>query len=100
MVCNEDADASIFEVGDESFYVVDGDGVDSGKGFIEEYEEGICGKASCDFESSFFAAGEACGEGVTDVFEGEFFEEGIQDFLLFDFFWFDVLENGEDIVLE
>ncbi len=56
MVCNEDADASIFEVGDESFYVVDGDGVDSGKGFIEEYEEGICGKASCDFESSFFAA--------------------------------------------
>ncbi len=34
------------------------------------------------------------------MFEGEFFEEGIQDFLLFDFFWFDVLENGEDIVLE
>ena len=41
VVGDENADPFTFEVADHCFDVIDGDGVDIGKGFIEEQERGL-----------------------------------------------------------
>jgi hypothetical protein len=61
VVGDEYADPFGAEVADEVFEVLDGDGVDVGKGFVEEEEGGVGDEGAGDFEAAPLAAREGRG---------------------------------------
>ena len=62
VVGDEDAYVFLFELIDYVLYILDGDGIDSGKGLVEHDELGIDGQATCYLGASSLATGELVAE--------------------------------------
>src|SRR3984885_11412761 len=67
MIGNEHADALVGQVLDYSLDIGDGQGIDTGKRFVQQDESGICGQGAGDFHPAALAAGQAHPETVAHM---------------------------------
>lgn len=98
VIGDENADLFLLEEADEVLDVGDGEGVDVGKGFVEEEERGLGDEGAGDFEAAALAAREGGGFLGAEVFEVEFLEEGVEAF--FAVGTGDGFEDAEDVVFD
>ncbi len=96
VVGDEDADLLLLEEADEVLDVGDGEGVDVGKGFVEEKERGLRDEGAGDFQTAPLAAGESGGSLVAQMSEMELLEERLKR----EIFVGKGLENAEDVLLD
>ena len=100
MIGDEDADAFFGKAANDLFNFVNGDGVNPGKGFVQQQELGLGGQGAGDFGAPPLAAGQGKTVLASDTVDAEFVQQAFQP--LFFFGLFDVpaaFQNGPDILL-
>ena len=78
VIGDQDADAFGPQLRDDVLDVLDGDGIDPGKRFIEENETGVRSEGPGDFRPPLLAAAEDIAAVVPDVGQAEFFEQFLE----------------------
>ena len=99
MVGDQDADALGPKLGHDVLDVLHGDGVDPGKGLIEQDEAGVGRQGPGNFRSALFSSAQHVAPVLPDVGQAEFLEQFLEACLSVGRVRSVQFEDGEDVVL-
>ena len=100
MVGDQDADIPVFEAGYYGLNIFHGDGVHTGKGFIQQNEFRVHGEGTGDFGPSPFPATERIPVVLPYMVQMKFVQQGFQPLLLFTPRQSGHFQHGHQIVLD